>query len=160
MYFACPECDCPDRLELPAAAEWTCPDCRHVVPLAAPAPGPDLEHCALCGNHELYRKKDFPHRLGMTLLTLAFVAATATYALYLWQATWAILIGTAAFDGLLYLWVKDVIVCYRCNAHFRGVPGGPRFGPFELIVGERYRQERLRREAIAANGDARGGPAA
>jgi hypothetical protein len=112
------------------------------------APGASPEACSLCGNHELYRKKDFPHRLGMTLLTLAFVAATITYSLYLWQATWMILLTTAGFDALLYLWVKDVVVCYRCNAHFRGVPLVERFGPFELGIGERYRQERLRREQL------------
>jgi hypothetical protein len=150
MHFACPECDSPTRIALPASAEWTCPACAHVVQLSDPDAGPGLERCALCGNLELYKKKDFPHRLGMTLLVLAFAAATVTYALYLWQATWAILIGTAAFDGLLYLFVKDVIVCYRCNAHFRGVPPGERFRPFELIVGERYRQERLRREQLQA----------
>jgi hypothetical protein len=151
MTFVCPVCDCPGRLELPAPAEWTCPGCSCQVPLTASAPGPALDRCALCGNQELYRKKDFPHRLGMTLLTLAFVGATITYSLYLWQATWAILLTTAAFDGLLYLWVKDVVVCYRCNAHFRGLPPDRRFAPFELGIGERYRQERLRREQLEAD---------
>ena len=54
--------------------------------------------------------------------------------------------GSAAFDGLLYLWVKDVIVCYRCGAEHRGSEAKPAHAPFELTTHERYRQERLRKE--------------
>ena len=64
--------------------------------------------------------------------------------------SWAILIGSALFDGLLYLWVGDVVVCYRCGAHYRDLPPGEEFRPFELGIGERYRQERLRREELSA----------
>jgi hypothetical protein len=146
--FSCPQCGSPARLPLPAPAEWVCPDCGQHLPLAAPDPGPGLERCAVCGNHELYKKKDFPHGLGMTILVAACLASTVAYYLYNAWWTWAILIGSAAFDGLLYLWVKDAIVCYRCDAHFRRVPPAPRFQPFELGVHERYRQERLRREQL------------
>ncbi len=84
----------------------------------------------------------------MGLLVLACLASTVTYWLYDKWLTWAILLGSAAFDGLLYLWVKDVIVCYRCHAHFRGVLDNPEHKPFELTIHERYRQERLRREQL------------
>ena len=60
--------------------------------------------CAVCGNPELYRKKDFPHGLGLAILTLACLASTVTYFLYQQWWTWGILIGSALFDGLLYLW--------------------------------------------------------
>ena len=36
----------------------------------------------LCGNGELYKKKDFPHGLGMAILALACLASTLTYWLY------------------------------------------------------------------------------
>jgi hypothetical protein len=111
------------------------------------AAGP-LSQCLICGNTELYKKKDFPHNLGMTILVLAFLASSVTYLLYDKWLTWAILIGSAAFDGLLYLWVKDVIVCYRCNAHYRQVAANPEHKPFELTIQERYRQERIRREQL------------
>ncbi|HMC88193.1 MAG TPA: hypothetical protein VKI17_01535, partial [Gemmataceae bacterium] len=52
--------------------------------------------------------------------------------------------------GLLYLWVGDVIVCYRCQAHYRGCESGPKHKPHELGIAERYRQERLRREQLQA----------
>jgi hypothetical protein len=147
--FPCPACDYPaGRLDPSRQAEWQCPRCDHYVRSLEGGADPALTECALCGNHELYKKKDFPHALGMGILTLACLASTLTYWLYSKWWTWAILIGSAAFDGLLYLWVKDVVVCYRCDAHYRGVPPGSGHAPFELTVHERYRQERARKEQM------------
>ena len=146
--FDCPVCEQPGRLDVPGRLEWQCPRCDHLLRLPDHAADASLPVCAICGNAELYKKKDFPHGLGMTVLVLAFLASTVSYWLYDKWLTWAILIGSAAFDGLLYLWVKDVIVCYRCQAHFRGVADNPEHKPFELTIHERYRQERLRREQL------------
>jgi hypothetical protein len=104
----------------------------------------------ICGNAELYKKKDFPHWLGMAILTLACLGSVIPYLLYQIWLTWTILIGSAVFDGLLYLWVGDVVVCYRCNAHYRKVTPDASHKPFELEIFERYRQERLRREQLRA----------
>jgi hypothetical protein len=104
--------------------------------------------CTVCGNHELYKKKNFPHWLGLTILTLACLAFLALMGRHELVWAWAVLLGSAAFDGALYLWVGDAIVCYRCGAHYYGVPPRPEHKPFELVVGERYRQERLRREQL------------
>jgi hypothetical protein len=143
----CPSCDTPGRVTRPGASAWHCPTCDHLVKLHAADAG--LSHCAACGNAELYRKKDFPHALGMGILILACVASTITYWLYDKYLTWAILLGSAAFDGLLYLWVKDVVVCYRCGAEHRALgPEAEKVAPFELTVHERYRQERLRQEQL------------
>jgi hypothetical protein len=109
-----------------------------------------LTACVACANTELYRKKDFPHWLGMSLLALACAAFLVTNYLYRPWWAWGILIGSAALDGLLYLLVGDVVVCYRCAAQHRGFAANPEHGPFELSIGERYRQERLRRELLQA----------
>jgi hypothetical protein len=117
-----------------------------------------VHQCVCCGNCELYRKKDFPHTLGMTILVVACAASFVTYLYYEKWLTWAILIGTAVFDGVLYLLVGDVIVCYRCQAHYRGLARGAEHAPFDLSIGERYRQERIRTEQLKAerSGDTRG----
>ena len=44
----------------------------------------------------------------MTILTAACLGSIIPYWLYHQWWTWAILIGSALFDGLLYLWVGDV----------------------------------------------------
>jgi len=107
-----------------------------------------LHTCAICGNSELYKKKDFPHWLGLTILTVACLGSIIPYWLYHQWLTWAILIGSAAFDGLLYLWVGDVVVCYRCQAHYRSMAPSGQHKPFELGIAERYRQEKVRREEL------------
>jgi hypothetical protein len=142
--FACPGCERPARLDLPAAS-WQCPACDHRFELR-PAAGP-LTQCAVCGNEELYKKKDFPHWLGLTILAVACLGFVVCNAFYLQWWGWGILIGSALFDGLLYLRVGDAIVCYRCNAHYHGFAVAEQ-QPFELVVAERYRQERLRREEL------------
>ena len=144
--FTCPICEYPGRIDVPGRSEWQCPHCDHLLRL--PDVDSALPSCAICGNSELYKKKDFPHNLGMSILVLACIGATVAYWLYDKWMWWAFLIGSAAFDGLLYLWVQDVVVCYRCQAHHRGIPPGSDHKPFELTVGERYRQERLRREQL------------
>lgn len=105
-----------------------------------------LSQCTLCGCRELYKKKDFPHWLGMSILVGACLLSVFTYGWYEPVWTWAILIGSALFDGLLYLWVGDAIVCYRCHAHYRGFTAAAVHEPYELTLGERYRQERIRLE--------------
>jgi hypothetical protein len=104
-----------------------------------------LHACAVCGNHELYKKKGFPHWLGLSVLTLACVSfLVLNYYRLQWWA-WGVLIGSAVLDGLLYLAVRDVVVCYRCGAQHSGI-GRSGNSPFELTIHERYRQERLLQE--------------
>jgi hypothetical protein len=153
MRFACPSCETPARATAPA--EWQCPSCDHLLRLAAPPvtatpEGQAVQNCAVCGNGELYKMKGFPHWLGLTILAAACTGFLVLHAYYWQWAAWVVLLGSALFDGLLYLWVRDVVVCYRCGAQHRGAP---RSGnkPFELTIHERYRQERLRREALGTN---------
>jgi len=145
--FACPVCERRARVPLPAV-EWQCPACDHLMALNSASEA--LSQCVVCGNGELYKKKYFPHWLGMTILTVACLGSIIPYWLYHQWWTWIILIGSALIDGVLYLMVGDVIVCYRCQAHYRGVPASEAHKPFELGIGERYRQERIRREQLQA----------
>jgi uncharacterized protein (DUF983 family) len=149
--FACPICETPGSATIEGEAgepvTWQCPRCEHRVELPRVV-DPALPACVVCGNKELYKRKDFPHTLGLTILVLAFLASTVAYFFYNNHLTWAILLISAGFDGLLYLWVKDVIVCYRCHAHHRGITPTEQHAPFELTIHERYRQEQLRRKEL------------
>jgi hypothetical protein len=145
--FNCPSCQEPVRIDAPFPAGWRCPRCEHLRPIDGDA-DPTVAGCAFCGNRELYKKKDFPHGLGLAILTLACLASTVAYLYYQQWWTWGILIGSALFDGLLYMWVKDVVVCYRCDAHYRATAPNPEHKPFELTTYERYRQEQMRRKQL------------
>jgi len=146
--FACPACANPAREEVRASGPlaWQCPACDHRLEIAPAAGAPPA--CGICGNHELYKKKNFPHWLGLSILTVACVGFLALMGQHEPFWAWVVLIGSAAFDGLLYLGVGDAIVCYRCGAHYAGVAPGPEHKPFELATNERYRQEKLRREQL------------
>jgi hypothetical protein len=146
--FDCPTCETPARLDLSQSSAWHCPACDHTVSIDPEAGRTPLTACVLCGTRDLYRKKDFPHRLGMAILILACVLSFITYGWYEWWLTWSILLGTALFDGLLYLLVGDVVVCYRCQTQHRRFVPHPSQQPFDLGVNERYRQERIRREQL------------
>jgi hypothetical protein len=148
--FACPACDAPDRFDLPGPNPWRCPACAHVVDRPdAPIVDGTPTCCALCGNGELYRQKDFPQWLGMLILAGACVSFfVLAVVFYQYNLAWMILLGSAAIDGFLYYGVVgDVVMCYRCGCQHRG--GRSRaFDPFELATGEKYRQERIRREQL------------
>jgi hypothetical protein len=146
--FSCPECQTVGRLELPGPADWQCPACAHPVHLFGPGLEGGLHTCVICGNHELYKKKDFPHRLGLAILTLACLASIEPYRRYMMWLVWTIMLGSLAFDFLLYNLVGDVVVCYRCHAQYRGLPNPAGFPPYELGIAERYRQEKIRLEQL------------
>ena len=149
--FECPACGRPGRIDTTGRREWQCPSCDHFLRTAHIANADtSLKSCAICGNIELYKKKGFPHWLGLTILGAACLAFLVLNLLYLQWWAWAALIGSAVFDGLLYLWVPDVVVCYRCDAHHSGLDSSADSPAFELVIAERYRQERIRREQLKA----------
>jgi hypothetical protein len=151
----CPACEAYDRFNLPRSGPWTCVACGHDLALHAAEPGGALPACALCGNGELYRRKDFPQWIGLSLLAIACTAFFVLQVLYHQWIAWAVLLGSAAIDGLLYYGlVGDVVVCYRCSCEHRGIPSTG-FDPHELAVAERYRQQRLRQEQLKAAAEAR-----
>lgn len=131
----------------PSAAEWRC-GCGHAKMLRVPQLSAEqkLTACVACGNAQLYRQKNFPQWLGLSLLAAACTAFFVLSGLYMKELAWTILLGSAAFDLLLYLLVGDVVVCYRCQARHYGLPRQKSYDPFDLAIAEKYRQERLRRE--------------
>ena len=121
------------------------------MPLTKPQPAGEkpVTACAACGNGQLYRQKNFPQWLGLSLLAAACGSFFVLQILYLPWVAWAVLIGSAAIDGLLYLLVGDAVVCYRCGAKHTGLAKCRAYEPFDLATAEKYRQERLRREMAA-----------
>ena len=159
LSFECPACQSSNRLELcPKPAAIVCPDCSHPTPARPDAvDGARLLRCVLCGTEDLYVQKDFPHRLGLTILGLGIVLSSIAWGLRHSVLAWGILFLTAALDACLYYLVGDATVCYRCLAQYRGNERNPAHAPFELAIGERYRQERLRLEMLRGKAGAESG---
>ena len=151
--FRCPRCESQNRTNLGAGAEprLHCTHCewsRSCPPDSAEA---RPEKCLVCGCGDLWRQKDFPQRLGVAMVVAGVIASTWANAQY--QPVWAmgVLLLFALLDMLLYAWMPDVLVCYRCHARYRDPEPGQVYPAFQLETSERYRQE-SRRLAEARDG--------
>jgi hypothetical protein len=108
-------------------------------------------HCLVCGCDDLWRQKDFPVRLGLTLVALGAILSTLAMAWYYPALGLGILMAFALADFVLYAVMPDVLVCYRCAARHRHARPGEAIPRFNLETAERYRQETARLEEHRAS---------
>jgi hypothetical protein len=152
LTFECPHCETTAVVEsVETAREVKCASCGDGRSVRAESfDGPSLRSCAWCATPDLYIQKDFPHALGLAIVLTGFVSSTVFWYFRMPVAAFAALLSTALLDLVLYYLVPDVTICYRCLSQFRGSGSNPdgRFQPFDLAIGERYRQERLRIEEL------------
>ena len=152
LTFACPTCGIVDRVAaLEHASAATCRGCGLVHELHTDAiDATGLLACSWCATDDLYVQKDFPQALGLLIVIVGFAISTVFWYYEMPLSTYAVLMASALLDMYLYYHVPSVTICYRCLSQFRGTGCSPdgRFHPFDLSVGERYRQERLRVEEL------------
>ncbi len=144
--FACPACEAGNRAELTdSATELSCSHCgkRLQVPAGAIAEG-RVRRCVVCPSTDLFVRKDFPQRVGVSIVTLGILASCVAWAKTEVYLTFAILFATAAIDVILYFIVPNALMCYRCGAMYRGVAGLDEHESFDLETHERYRQQKIR----------------
>jgi hypothetical protein len=136
----------------------TCDGCHWSRPYQADdlsAAGP--RRCLVCGCDDLWRQKDFPQRLGVAMVALGAVLSTIAVALYMPATALGVLLAFALVDLLLFTFMKDVLVCYRCHARYRDAVLKDDHPRFNLETAERYRQEAARlEEARQCSGERRG----
>ena len=151
LRFSCPRCDQPVQVKVSQAAEpIECAGCH--LQMRQPTDAWDegrLTRCLVCPGTDLFVRKDFPQRLGLTIVILGFALSCVTWFFYWTTLTFAVLFVTALADFVLYLIVGDSLVCYRCGATYRQLPSPSRYGPFDLETHERYRQQAARMAAVA-----------
>jgi len=127
--FLCPKCE--QRLTRAAAeAARACEHCGAETSVAAPPENSIVEQCAACGHAELYFQKDFNRTTGVAL-----VAVGAVFVPWTWGLS---LLAVTILDYVVWRVVKDVIVCYECQAVHRGYPANPALKPFDLVIHDRH----------------------
>ena len=125
--FLCPKCE--KRLtRLAGEPSHACEHCGE--PNDGVAPADAVTRCGACGHNQLYFQKDFNRRTGVALVVVGAVFVPWTYGLSL--------LGVTILDYIVWRMVKDVIVCYRCQAVHRGYPPNPDVKPFDLVVHDRH----------------------
>jgi len=141
--YHCPQCQHAVRVDLsPEDAEWACPACRQIVRLPDDAfAAGQLRRCVACPSQDLFLRKDFPQRLGVSIVAIGIVGSSVAWAYSRPVLTLGVLMATALVDVVLYWLVPNALMCYRCDAVYRWAPGMERFGPFELETHERHRQQ-------------------
>lgn len=154
IVFRCPRCRNANRAASVEKSDAVrCAHCDWVRPVAADEMSNGLPtRCLACGCQDLWRQKDFPQGLGLLLVGLGIVISTFFWAYHMPALALGTLMAFAAGDLLLYLFMKDVLVCYRCAARFNQVDLGDTQLMFNLETAERYRQEARRLDAATKPG--------
>lgn len=127
--YLCPKCE--QRLTRASGeAARACEHCGAETSVTAPPDGAILDRCAACAHEQLYFQKDFNRTTGIALVAIGAVFVPWTWGLSL--------LGVTILDYIVWRMVKDVIVCYECQAVHRGYPPNPALQPFDLITHDRH----------------------
>lgn len=142
--FRCPSCERTVRSDN-INARVACSACGTQI---EPTPGSvqegRLRGCLVCPSRDLFVRKDFPQHWGVAIIVVGFLLSSVAWAYYQSVLSLAILLVSAAADALLYLFVGNVVACYRCHAEYRGLENIDEYAQFDLAVHERYRQQAAR----------------
>src|SRR5437762_7077756 len=138
--FLCPRCDRTVSASFDATArELACPSCQTAWPVPdGVASEGMLLRCLVCPSTELFIRKDFSQRLGVTIVVAGIVVSSVFWAYRMPYWTYGVLFATALIDVILYFTVGNVLQCYRCQAQYRGVSGIDNHGGFDLETDEKY----------------------
>jgi hypothetical protein len=128
VHFLCSQCE--SRLAREAGEPpRACERCGAQSAVVAPRADSLIERCAACGHDQLYVQKDFNRATGIALVVLGAVFVPWSY---------VPLIGITILDYVIWRVVKNVIVCYDCQAVHRAYPENPAIRPFDLVIHDRH----------------------
>lgn len=120
----CPVCNAGlpvDAASAPRAIR--CGRCGREIPLSiTPAVAEDraVDRCPTCEGAEFYRRKDFDPKVGLTVVIIGALISAAFYWFGMDLVAYSVLAAAALLDLVVYRRLRDVTVCYRCHAEFRG----------------------------------------
>jgi len=110
-----------------------------------------LCRCRVCGCDDLWRQKDFPPALGLMFVGMGIVFSSIAWAWHYPEWAIGILMGFALIDMLLYTFMGDMLVCYRCRARHRRTAMQDEHPAFDLELSERYVQMQKRQDQASTS---------
>jgi hypothetical protein len=129
VHYLCTTCE--KRLaRIAGEPARACEHCAAPSDVTAPAEGAIIGECAACAHDQLYFQKDFNRTPGVALVAIGAVFVPWTYG--------ASLLAVTILDYIVWRMVKDVIICYRCQAVHRGYLPNPALKPFDLVIHDRH----------------------
>ncbi len=124
ILLKCPKCDAAlpvDAADAPPMIK--CGGCGRDIPLAlteAVRSDRAVDRCPACEGGDFYVRKDFDPKLGLTVVIIGAIVSGIFYWFGRDLVAYGILASAALIDLAVYGRLKDVTVCYRCHAEFRG----------------------------------------
>jgi hypothetical protein len=120
----CPKCDA----SLPLAVEERpeairCGRCQATIGVElsdAIREDREVDRCPVCSGADFYIRKDFDPKVGLAVVAFGAVISAGFYWYGRDLIAYSILAGAALIDLVVYGRLKDLTVCYRCHAEFRG----------------------------------------
>jgi hypothetical protein len=82
--------------------------------------GRAVDRCPLCRGGDFYVRKDFDPKMGLAVVMAGACVSAAFYWMGRDLIAYGVLAAAALIDLVVYGRLKDVTVCYRCHAEFRG----------------------------------------
>ena len=120
----CPACESAlpvTATEMPQQIK--CGRCGRAISLELSQPlreDRSVDVCPLCRGADFYIRKDFDPKLGVTVVIIGALVSAGFYGFGLDLVAYGVLAGAVLLDLVIYQWLGDVTVCYRCHAEFRG----------------------------------------
>lgn len=79
-----------------------------------------VDQCPVCQGIDFYVRKDFDPKVGLTVVVIGALVSGVFYWFGRDLVAYSILAAAALVDLVVYGRLKDITVCYRCHAEFRG----------------------------------------
>ncbi len=109
-----------------------------------------LCQCPSCGCREIFKRRDFPQVLGLSLVIVSAMLSVGLFAFNYVSSSIAVLLTAVIADLLIYRFTGMCVVCYRCRSEFRELELAESLEPWDLAIGEKYRPARMN-EATNSN---------
>ena len=100
-----------------------CGRCSREIPIAvsgAVKGDTAVDRCPVCEGGDFYVRKDFDPKTGLAFVVAGALISAVFYFFDRDLIAYSILAGAVLVDLVIYRRLKDVTVCYRCHAEFRG----------------------------------------
>lgn len=159
LRFACAACEhtvATEEVGLPARV--SCPRCGEPAAFEAPASGGLIEKCPRCAGPHLFLQKEFPRRLGLAAAVVGAIAFLMLMGMEHIYAGFAVLLGVALLDSVVYALAPVMTVCYNCQTEFRRTPHNPRHGAYDPKIA--FYTAKQARGLSAPRGEQDAGPSA
>jgi len=124
-----------------------CGRCSRDIQLSFTEPLRDdtvVDVCPVCQGTDFYIRKDFDPKIGLAVIVIGAAISAGFYWYGRDLIAYSVLAVAALVDLVVYRRLKEVTVCYRCHAEFRGAyrRTAP---PFDLHTADVLEQEYERR---------------